>query len=522
MLLLFFITILAVVAHHDIYRSYLWAADADIIYVYQALLFNDGLKQDYFDHTGYLYFVILSLWIRLFAFFGLVEIHRFSQLPGPTEFEHVYAQLVFAGRWLSVLLAAILAFVLYRNIRKLTGLPIVAALVGVLVSLSPGVITHSLILRTELPAILFALLAFFALVRACRADGVQTYVHLFIAALLSMLSLLTKVQTIFLLLFYPLLALLYGQRSKTGIALLPEPNTRTLTAAFVFGAIAFVLPAAVMLAGQIAITRGGRYQAAVVLFLVLYLVLAMHLYARLYRRTNRESGLALLTLLTGFSAGLYFNLYHLAVENTSSIANFIEHMRVFGNERLAATKTLSDMLYEIFGRLPVYLLGTLQRIYAEIAWITFPTQPLYWFATAGTLVALFADRRLALQAGSLLAIAIAMEAVTQLRYWAPHYQIFTDTWVYIACALLIAGMLRHRAWSGLTRQSCKVALTVLVAAATGIAILSVNFAIQDRSRGQEQDPHNVCTLGRGFLKRLPSHFDKYCSPQPGSSSLPGG
>jgi hypothetical protein len=460
---------------------------------------------------------------------GLVEIYRFGQLPGPSEFEHVYAQLVFAGRWLSVLLVAILAFVLYRNIRRLTGHRSVAALIGVLISLSPGIVTQALVLRTELPAMLFALLAFFTLIRACHTQGKQAYGYLFFAALLSMLSLLTKVQTIFLILFYPLLALLYAQRDKPKIVSSAVPKTCNLTTAYVFGAIAFILPAVVMIVGQIAHERSGWYQAVVgwyqavvLLAVMLYLLLAIHIYARLNRHTNQESGLAFLTLLAGLSAGLYFNLYHLSVENTSSVAHFIDHMRVFGNGKLSAAKSLGDMSHEIIGRFPVYLLDTLQRIYIKIDLSAFPTQPLYWFATSGALIALFTDRRLALQAGSLLAVAIAMETATHLRYWAPHYQIFTDAWVYIACALLIAGMFRSRVWSGLTRHSRQAALTALVAAAMGIAVLSINFAIQDRSRGQEQDPHQVCTLGRSFLKHLPSHFDKYCSPQPGSSSLPGG
>ncbi len=519
MSLLFFVTILAVVAHHGIYRSYLWAADADIIYAYQALLINDGLKQDYFDHPGYPYFVILSLWIRLSAFLGLVDIHRFSQLPGPSDFEPVYAQLVFAGRWLSVLLAAIFAFVVYYHLRRLTNRFWLAAIMGVLVVISPGVVTQSLIMRNELPAMLLALLAFFSLVHACRTHGVDAYRHLFWAGVFAMLSLLTKLQTIFLLLFFPLLALIFGQRGTTraSVALPPEPGARTLATAFVFGAIAFVIPAAAMLIGQIARFGGGGYQSIV----ALYLVLAMLAYTSFYRYSHRDARFALLALLAGFSAGLYSNLIHLAVENTASVANFVVHMRAYSSEGLSAAKSVEELSQAIYYRLPVHLLETLWRIYVEVDWAASPTQPVYWLVTVGAFVAALTDRRLALQASGLLAVAVAMETVTRLRHWVPHYQIFTDAWVYIAGALLIAGMLRSRAWSGLTRQSRKAALTALVVAAVGIAILSINFAIQDRSGGQEQDPNNVCTLGRGFLKRLPSHFDKYCSPQPDSPSLPG-
>ena len=51
-------------------------ADQDLTLAYNGLLLNDGRAQEYFDHTGYLYHLLLAAWYRLLHWLGSPAGHR--------------------------------------------------------------------------------------------------------------------------------------------------------------------------------------------------------------------------------------------------------------------------------------------------------------------------------------------------------------------------------------------------------------------------------------------------------------
>src|SRR5687767_7662191 len=55
------------------FNPYWRRADMDLVVVYQALLLNDGRAQSYFDHPGYLSFVLIELWFRLLHWLGVLQ-----------------------------------------------------------------------------------------------------------------------------------------------------------------------------------------------------------------------------------------------------------------------------------------------------------------------------------------------------------------------------------------------------------------------------------------------------------------
>ena len=147
--------VIAFALYHDITRPYTTTPDADLVYVYQSLLINDGLRQAYHDHTGYTYFLILASWTKILAWLGAIPVSRLSELPGPDRFEPAIAMLVYAGRWLSVVLSTVFVWRVCRGLRLLTGSNTLAWTLAILLAASPGLIRQALLLRDELPAMLF-------------------------------------------------------------------------------------------------------------------------------------------------------------------------------------------------------------------------------------------------------------------------------------------------------------------------------------------------------------------------------
>ncbi len=104
------------------FQSPFWRyADSDLFFSYQAILLNQGLPQDYFDHPGYTEFVFLGGWYRVLHGLGLIGLDRFGELPPASDragFEHAWQDLVMAGRAAAMLLSAVLVVGFASAIRR--------------------------------------------------------------------------------------------------------------------------------------------------------------------------------------------------------------------------------------------------------------------------------------------------------------------------------------------------------------------------------------------------------------------
>jgi len=512
-IILILVIVTSIALYHDIYRHYLFSYDVDIVYVYQALLFNDGLKQDHFAHSGYVYYLILTGWIKALYWLGIVGVERLSELPGPDAFEPFFAELVYAGRWLSVVLVTALAVCFYYGVRFLTGNRHVAAAAAIVLAFSPGMVVHSLILRTELPAMLFSLSAFFTLIAAIRARGWHEIRLLVAVGFFCMIAMMTKMQVVFLLLALPVLALAFGERGQPVVGPNDDPHRRWLAVAFAVGAITFAIPAAAMIIGRIAVKGTGIYQAVV----VIYVVVSIFVYGRLFRRTVRDAMFCAAAIALGVAIGQYVNFVYHNVANTDALANFIEHMSPFANlGELRSTGLYQESVLRFLG----FLGAVLERVYLNFDLRRFPVQLIYWYVAVGALVALRRGRyRLAIQCVALLGVAIGMEAFCRLRSYNPTYYIFVVPWILIAAAVLTDALLRHvRSRNGSRDRAARNLVPVpLAAVAILISGLWLNQALAKRNWPSPSS--TLCRLdSSGELRPVASndwrllsgYLDKYC------------
>lgn len=510
--IILFLSSISIAIFHDIGRSYLLASDSDIIYVYQALLFNEGLKQEYFDHTGYIYFVLLSIWIKVAYLFNLVDVEKLSQLPGPAAFEPSYAQLVFAGRWLSGILAGLFSVVFYFGLLLLTRNRTVSFIFAMVFALSPGLVNQSLVMRTELPAALFACLAFFLLMKAIQEYRVPQIVSLGLSCFFCMLALMSKMQIVFTVLVFPVLALIFG-RSSTAADFRDNRVERTgLQLAIILGLLAFSVPSVIMIAGTISRrvnlgSGGGWYQLA----LVAYLIITVIVYGVVYRYPVRQVSFALVAVCSGISLGQFLHLWHHDVRNTYALANFLEHMTQFGNDEVRYTIGETGVLkgFPLIDQFLTNFWDTLKRIFFNFQWPEFPFQPVYWLVTIGVIIVLVRSAfPLALQAGALLSVSILMETITRFRYWdSSKYSILTEPWVLLAGALLVGTLVECKEFESFRPRIRQFTYSVLVLLIAIVLSLSLEKAIEGP---KWQSPEYSCGLAKGFIKRLPGYFDKYC------------
>ena len=203
-------------------------ADMDLCIVYNALLLNVPLPQEYFDHPGYLSILLLSYWLRALHDLGIVHVVLFSALPPMSDtagFASAWMAATRAGRVLSLLFA--MGFVLSFSylLRALVRDWRIAAVGGFLLAFFGGMEMEMRILRTELlPAACFTSALLMLMIAAQRGERWWRPAVAGFASMLITLAMLNKIQFLFLICALPVLLLPFGPRGAAHHGFWCEPR----------------------------------------------------------------------------------------------------------------------------------------------------------------------------------------------------------------------------------------------------------------------------------------------------------
>ncbi len=438
-------------------------SDQDLVLAYHGLLFGDGLPQEYFDHPGYGYFLVIDVWYRLLHTVGLLPVASLSALPTGSDVvatEAVWQSLIQAGRALSILLTAAFAVSYATLLRGLLGDRRVALLAGVLLAFGVGLTAQGRQMRTDLLSAGFVVLGLLLVLRAVRpADGRgcggASLLQLALGGLLVGLAMVTKVQAVFLAMGLPVAAILFGRRAEPETA----PGAAWGVAAVVgLLAAAAVVPAfGLIQAGLAGWGRavypytpvgswpggglsGGGYQSIV----AGWVLVGILVHAVVHRVPAARAVAGAAAVLLGLAVGLLALDIRWNEQNAIAVANFVEHMFVFSSWRHGA---------ELQGQGNVVGQGTLGLLLAGIgrtlAIRTIILHPdnipqtiiVEWFALAGAVVLWRRGEKLAaVQALFLLLVAWGLEALFSLRGFQRAYAAYTDPLAILSAAWVLARM----------------------------------------------------------------------------------
>ena len=227
------------------------SADQDLILAYQGLLFNAGLPQEYFDHPGYLSYLVIGEWYRLLHTIGVLEVYSLATLPSSADaiaFNSAWQHLIAAGRLLSLLVGGLSVLTFATLVRYLVGDWRVAVLGAVGLGFSAGIVTHIRIMRTELLSSALTTTALLLVLIAGRLHRNWRLPALGLAGLCCALAIIGKIQALFPVMTIPAIALLFAEpvrvRSCAG-----EGNLREwgLSAGLMLLSAALAFPAAALL-----------------------------------------------------------------------------------------------------------------------------------------------------------------------------------------------------------------------------------------------------------------------------------
>lgn len=483
-----------------IFRPYLDQSDPDIGFIYQALQLNDGENRINAEHTGYVYFVILALVLRLARALGFIDLARLSpfQTLSPEAFDAAYTSVIVVGRLLSILLAVLFVLVMFVAGRAASRSALGGLLAAFLTALSWGTASQSLLLRTELLSALFVIVAFTATISAARAPDSRHALWMLVAGLSAALAIATKLQAIVPLLCVAGLAFAFGERPPPEAGSLSPTERKTVAALWLLAALVFGVPAAAMLISGIMMRPGsGAYQVLI----ASYLLIVLGAFSLAYRVPAIRILAGVSTLVLGFALGVLLHLLYPNPTAVDAIATFVEHMSVYAQGSLPNSPS-RDAIVSLAGNTA---LATLNWHFGGIHIRANSFQLVEFLVIAAIIVNLWlGQRRTAALAALLLATGYVAEAWSRFRGLPPQYLVYTDPWLALAAAVAIGSLAEQ--WRS------RLSLPVIAAAAAILLFVAI------RQLNVGLDPHFLaaadatitCEVANGYMPRLAAQFQKFC------------
>ena len=478
-------------------RSYIEHSDPDIVFAYQGLQLNDGDTNINAEHTGYVYFVLLSILFRIARVVGFIDIDRTTPLLQlePEAFDVVYANFIFLGRGLSILLAGILVLVMFtvgRLVTRTVGGGFIAA---VLVAASWGTATQALILRTEILSSIFVMSTFAALVAAARATDPRNAFLLFAAGLTSVLAVATKLQAIAPLMCVACLAFAWGERPAPYAGPYSVMERRAVLVLFALATAVLAIPAlTIVVSGIIARQSSGVYQLGI----ALYIAALVAGYAFAFRLAPLRTLTGSVALVLGLSVGILSHLLYRNPPATDAIAAFVEHMKVYaklGAYEGAPFRAIIDALSS-----------------AALSALNLRTEPLSVAGGAFRFVELAVQAAILVHAfrkdwrttgltALLLATSYTVEIWSLLRGHHLAYAVYFDPWLALAAAMAAKPLLdRHH----------PAASAALAGGLAVVAALQLSTALRSNFIARDQGQGNACYQAQTYMKRVAYQFERYC------------
>jgi hypothetical protein len=488
-------------------------ADMDFMVVYSALALNDGAKRAYFDHPAYWTILSVEFWLRLLHQLRILDAWTLSAVPTDGRaFDAAMTQIIRAGRIMAAMTAgacclgfAVLAKRLVRD-RRIATCGVFAFV------MSGGVQMHLRILRSEMIAACFCVIAFMLLIVMARRASVLRPAALAVASLLCMLGLENKVQAILLIVALPALLLPFGGGASASVAF--WSGTRGWLAAAVAAGVAACAaaaawplvttgldPVAAAAAGlrPLLLGRFGVYQVG----LVGWIFGCMAAFALLWRVSLPETLAATSAVVAGAALGLLALHVQYDAKDAVVVLNPIEKMLQY-----AQAPGAGGPLDNPVGVLLTGLVGVVRRYTFVLFSSPRPTVFLTWLIIPGIVhVWRRGAHQVAAQATLLLLAAIAIDALGVRRGLKLEYFVFTDPLIIIAGMLLLdqARDLWSRPWT-FTIGATLIALHVVISQAEPVKIAL-------KSKGQD----SICEWSPEYLPRLPL---PWCASPTATSSAP--
>jgi hypothetical protein len=191
-----------------------WTTNHDEIHiVYNALLLNNGLIQEYLGHPSVILIYLLSFTIKIFHLFNFLDVSTIRQFIESNNVEENLNKLFFVSRILIFVIAisfCLLSFAIFKLVSRNF---IISVFLTILFIFSKGFIASTNVIDS---AQLSAFLLFFSLYYLLRflLDQEHKNIHLFFFCFLIFAAIIQKIQVFFLIIPVILISFFFAKKTS--------------------------------------------------------------------------------------------------------------------------------------------------------------------------------------------------------------------------------------------------------------------------------------------------------------------
>ncbi len=423
---------------------------SNLISVYEALLYNDHLPQEFFWYPSYLSPQLLGLWYRVLHLVGLIPQYKLSDLPALTTapvFDATWQNFVTWGRLQSFVIGCVYVCLVTVLIRRLIRMWQIAVLAGVALAFSDGIALAYRIMRSELLSSALVFLALLlTLIAAREGPNGRRFLNLGLAALLVSLSLTEKVQALLPGLTIPVIALAFGKDERDASASAVSQGAWLRAVILCSLGLVLVVPTIGLVEdGLTGMASSHLFQYRPLFanwpglyqwLLVAYVAFGMVLYASIWRVRPLDTALGLMAVLVGLALGLLalYGRYDLNV--VIPVVNPVEHLHAVSGSPGANLPTTSIAMLA-----SQFLTGLGKALAVHTFFLSpshRPTLLIEWLAIyAALLIWRRGEKQVALQIGVILVAGFAVDVSFTLRTMKIYYAPYTDPFIVLAGAIAL-------------------------------------------------------------------------------------
>ncbi len=189
--------------HHD-----------DIVFVYNSLLYAEGLDQHHTDHPSLFTFIIFPFFYKLAFYLGFIDFYDLSGFLITNDINFALSKLFFISRLCIQLFSLGIIYIFYKIIIKYTSNNISAFFLTFCLIISTGFSSSSNRIESGLIAVFFILLAFYLFLKFLEKKDKKNLVYLMLVFLLIFSGMMQKKIIYFTLPFLFISSLMFLKQNK--------------------------------------------------------------------------------------------------------------------------------------------------------------------------------------------------------------------------------------------------------------------------------------------------------------------
>jgi hypothetical protein len=192
----FFLSIFFIHFYQLYHQHWSGVLDQDLLIIYNSILLNSGLEQEYRDHPAYTTFLINSLIYKFFNIFSNTP-STIDNILNTNNISGIFQYYFYISRTINFFCNLLLILFFYKILKKLNVIIEIRFLICLIFITSIGYIWSFFVIRSENISLFFLILA----ISAALSKNRNKILNFFIAGIFFAFAMLAKIQIIFLALY---------------------------------------------------------------------------------------------------------------------------------------------------------------------------------------------------------------------------------------------------------------------------------------------------------------------------------